>query len=425
MNKNITYSLAACLVLLLDLVLAVLTAYQTTYNPWFLSVLVATFILAIVFRHRFDKTMLRIARTLLGALFIFSGFVKGVDPIGTQYQFQDYFNAYGLDWLQPLTLLAAFAMNYVEFIVGILLLLNIQTAITAWIVTLMMSVFTCVTLYDALYNAVPDCGCFGKAITLSNWQTFYKNLIIDALVVIVLFGRQRIRSLFSLKAAGWIGGIVTVLFLAFEAFNVLFLPAIDFLDWKVGAQIAVKAEDRLPATYHYTYKNKQTGALQEFEIKQLPTDLKTNWEYVSLREEDPNPKSIAIPLFDETFNEVSDVLTKDGYTFIFTLYDLEKAKLKKKEHIHQILDFAVQNQYDCFILTDSRYLEIPELQSQVDAFADRFGHDFKLYYSDDKSVKSLIRANPGLIVLHDNIVIGKWNWRCMPSIDKLNKTLKK
>ncbi len=167
------------------------------YNSFFISILTIEIILVIYFSKRFSNSQITISRILLGLLFIYSGFVKGVDPVGTEYRIVDYFIAFGTDWAIPLALPLSVLMNTVEFVLGILLLLNVRITVTSWLVLLMMAFFTVVTFNDAIYSPVPDCGCFGDALIISNWQTFYKNLIIDALLLIVFFSRNRVGKWFS------------------------------------------------------------------------------------------------------------------------------------------------------------------------------------------------------------------------------------
>ncbi|MDR1951493.1 MAG: hypothetical protein LBP96_04605, partial [Bacteroidales bacterium] len=250
MKKNLNHFIIPTLILALTIVFGVLCTYAKEFHLNFLIVLCLFFVLAIVYRNNFEKPLVAIARTLLGAVFIFSGFVKGVDPLGTQYQIFDYFSAYGTTWANPLSLPLSIVLIATELVVGMALILNIRIPFTAWITALMMAFFSITTLLDATVysDRIADCGCFGKAITLTNWQTFYKNIVLDILVVILFFGRYRIRNTFSLKNEAMIVAILTFLFIGFQFGNLRHLPVIDFLDWKKGARLQPKPEDRLPIT---------------------------------------------------------------------------------------------------------------------------------------------------------------------------------
>jgi len=232
------------------------------YNSFIISLLTIEILLVIYFSKRFTKTQITLSRVLLGLLFIYSGFVKGVDPVGTEYRIVDYFIAFGTDWAFPLALPLSVLMNSVEFVLGILLLLNVGMQITSWLVMLMMAVFTVVTFNDALYSPVPDCGCFGDAFVISNWQTFYKNLIIDALLLIVFFSRNRVGKCFRFKTE-WAILLVSIFgFIIFEIYNIRHLPIIDFRNWKVGN--AMVNENPLPMKYYLTYKNIETGEEMDY-----------------------------------------------------------------------------------------------------------------------------------------------------------------
>ncbi len=223
---------------------------------------ISTFFPRIFFSKRFTLPQITISRILLGLLFIYSGFVKGVDPVGTEYRIVDYFIAFGTEWAIPLALPISIIMNTVEFVLGILLLLNIYIKITSWLVMLMMAFFTMITLNDAMYSPVPDCGCFGDALVISNWQTFYKNLVIDALLLIVFLSHNRVNRWFKLKIE-WAILLVSIIgFIGFEVYNIRHLPVIDFRDWKVGNKMV--NDNPLPIKYYLTYKNKGTGEEKEY-----------------------------------------------------------------------------------------------------------------------------------------------------------------
>jgi uncharacterized membrane protein YphA (DoxX/SURF4 family) len=324
----------------------------------FLSALLLVFVLSVFFGRHFSKIIVISTRTLMGLLFIFSGFVKAVDPIGTQYQMQDYFTAYGMDWAQNLSLLVAFLMNCLEMVVGCLLLFNIRIKFTRWIAALMMLMFTCMTLYDAIYNSVPDCGCFGKAITMSNWQTFYKNVIIDSWVVILLLGTKHLKEKLNWAKSFAIAGVFIIAILGFEFYNYSYLPVIDFLDWKKGMEITT---------------------------------------------------SKLVPMFDDQWSEVAEeVVSHDVY--IAACYDLEHIRLDKKEALLQLMDDAKAKEVDFIFLTDMKYLADEPMA--IENLKNELGRDdLHILYSDDKSIKGLIRSNPGIIQIENRVITNKKCWR--------------
>jgi uncharacterized membrane protein YphA (DoxX/SURF4 family) len=401
-------NIIAFLLFLAGIALAICLGWQAELNYVFLASLLVCFVLTIVFGKQFPKITVKIARTLLGLLFIFSGFVKGVDPIGTQYQFQDYFTAYGMDWAQPLSLLASFGMNCVEFLIGVLLLFNVKIRIVAWLAALMMALFTGMTFYDALYNSVPDCGCFGKAVHLSNWQTFYKNIVIDIFVVILLFGTKKLKPTFKLKNEIFIGLITVVLFVAFEFYNYLYLPVIDFLDWKKGTLIL--PEQTKAIKYFATYE--KDGVKQEFFINELPADIQ-DWKFVSMREENPNEASpMLINIFDRQGYDISQPAVIENSIFV-CVYDLEHSNFKEKENLLELMNNAEENGYRFVFLTDLKYENDEKSLKKVENILGKEDIDF--IFSDDKSIKGLIRSNPGLIQIKDRTIVEKWSCRNIPT----------
>ncbi|MCD4664949.1 MAG: DoxX family membrane protein, partial [Bacteroidales bacterium] len=165
--------------LLIVLFTGYLISFFEDLNTFFLSLLISEIVLVFIYIRRFYGLQITLARIILGCVFIYSGLVKGIDPVGTEYRIVDYFIAFGMDWANPLALPLSVILNATEFILGVLLVFNINIKITSWLVISMMAVFTVVTINDAVYNPVPDCGCFGDALVITNWQTLYKNLIIN------------------------------------------------------------------------------------------------------------------------------------------------------------------------------------------------------------------------------------------------------
>ena len=195
MNKKLAAGIEWIFVLAI-LLFAYSLKFMTEKSIGFLIVLIIAMLWAVVYRKNFGKTTLSIMRILIGALFIFSGTVKGIDPLGTQFRIEDYLYAYNLPALTAMALFLSIFLNLVEFITGIMLIFNIKMKFTGILTMLMMLFFTFTTLYDALYSPVPDCGCFGDFIKLSNWQTFYKNLVINAFVLVIFFRRKDFENKF-------------------------------------------------------------------------------------------------------------------------------------------------------------------------------------------------------------------------------------
>ena len=199
--------------------------YIPNYRLWFLLVLLANIALAVIAsRIAKGQSTLVVCRFLVGGLFIFSSFTKGVDPLGTKYKMLDYFAAYNIEWLNGLAMVLAVMMILAEFLIGICLLTNVCPKIATIGGALFMLLFTTVTLFDALYDMVPDCGCFGTAVKMSNWQTFYKNLVIDAVLLPLVLNIRSLTSRLTWRGQILIGFVYAILFTGFEIYNYRHLP---------------------------------------------------------------------------------------------------------------------------------------------------------------------------------------------------------
>ena len=227
------------------------------------------------------------SRIFLGLVFIFSGFVKGIDPLGTTYRIEDYFIAYGTEWALPFVLFLSIFLCTLEFVLGVTLVFNIKLKQISWILFLMMAFFTILTLYDAIYNPVPDCGCFGDAIKLSNWATFYKNVFLMVFVLIVFINRKKIKSPLSGFYGYSIILIATILFSWFSVYSYNHLPSIDFRGWKVGKDM--EPENNAVEKVYLTYKNKKTDEVKEYLSPDYPWNdsvWMSEWEFVDQRIDD-------------------------------------------------------------------------------------------------------------------------------------------
>lgn len=357
-----------------------------------------------------------ISRILLGITFIFSGFVKGVDPLGTAYKIEDYFYVFGTEWALPLALPIAVLLCVAEFSLGIFLLTNIFRKTTSWLTVLMMAFFTLLTLNDAIYNPVPDCGCFGDFLILSNWATFYKNLVIDFLLIFVFITRNKYESPYK-KSTEWSIGILTVaIFTLFNSYNINRLPVIDFRDWKVGKNLV--NDNPQPLEYYLIYKNKTTGESKEYLSPNYPFNdsvWMAEWEYSDMRVVDPNNNPTDVRIFDFNNQDVTlDILADPLYHFLLISYDIQKADWDEIEEIKIIKQNAEQEGYSFSVITASSEELIDQFQKENNFYAN-------FYLSDDIDLKTIIRSNPGLIVLKEGKIIGKWSHSHLPDFSSVVK----
>jgi uncharacterized membrane protein YphA (DoxX/SURF4 family) len=393
-----------------------LIARYEEYNSFFITLLTVEIILAIFLSRRFTNAQITAGRIILGLVFICSGFVKGVDPVGTEYRIVDYFIAFGTEWAIPLALPLSVLLNSVEFVLGILLLFNVAMRITSWLGMLIMAVFTVITINDAMYNPVQDCGCFGDALVISNWQTFYKNLLIDALLLIVFLSRNRIGKWFKLKTE-WAILFVSILgFIFFEIYNIRHLPVMDFRDWKVGNKMV--NDNPLPLKYFIRYKHIETDEEKEYLSPDYPYDDSvwlSKWEFVSQRVVDPNPILHDLRIEDGEGNDFTDqIIANPGFQFILVAYDLSESSSKNMDKIREIILGSNELGLSFVVITSSS-------PKEVLLFKENNLPDADFYFTDDITMMSMIRSKPGLILLKDGVIQHKWHYNDFPSFNAVKQ----
>jgi uncharacterized membrane protein YphA (DoxX/SURF4 family) len=399
-------------IVLITILSAYLIVHFEHFNLYFSLLLIFELVLAIKFRKIFSPAMIRLSQVILGCLFLFSGFVKGVDPLGTAYRVEDYFIAYGTEWMMPAAVVLSFILNAAELVLGALLLFNIKPKLTAWLVLLMMIFFTLTTLNDAINNPVPDCGCFGDALIMTNWQTYYKNLAINVFVLIVFLERGRIRSFYTSKAEWAMGVGFIALFVGFQFLNYINLPMVDFRPWKVGKKMIT--ENPLPVKYYLTYRNKLTGEEKEYLSPNYPyndPEWVKNWEFVSQRVDDPNVMpGMDLAIIDFNGEDVTEsYLENPDYNFFVVAWDLHITDNNAFKRINELAHDAVENDIQMICLTST----LPE---QIEVFIEKanLSRDIEFFNADDIVLKTMIRSNPGLILMKNGQVIEKWHHYHLP-----------
>lgn len=348
------------------------------------------------------------ARTLLAITFLFSGFVKAVDPLGTVYKIEDYLKAFGgfFTDLLPLAGAAAVCLILVEWLLGVCMLCNIRTQWTSWIALAFYLFMTPLTLWIALTNPVSDCGCFGDALVLTNWQTFWKNVVFLSLVIILLICRKAIPQTFSWWAELGIVIIGAGVAAGIMGYSYTHLPPLDFRPYKVGNNIPELMEipeDAEPDVYETTLIYEKDGVQQEFTLENYPKG-DPEWTFV-------DQKSVLVkkgyeaPIHDfeiltMDFEDITyDILESEEPVTLITMYDLAKADLKQIDKVKEM----VEERPLCYILTGSGEAEIEE-------FCLTHGIDMNYVCTiDPVTLKTIVRANPGMFVVQNGTIIEKHN----------------
>ena len=388
--------------ILVALASAVGIYFLPDYHWWFLAILLLNLLFSLVFSKRYSPGALTICRLLVGALFIFSSFTKGVDPLGTKYKMLDYLSAYHMTWLNNLAMVLAVLMILAEFIVGFCLITKMLPRLAVLGATLLMLFFTFTTLFDALYNMVPDCGCFGTAIKMSNWQTFYKNLVIDTLLIPLIMNNKQLENKLG-KGVQWLIAILFALaFLGFELYNYRHLPVVDFMDWKVGKQMSASSNEE--TKIYLTYKNKATGEKQEFLSPNYPWNdsvWMSEWEFVQQRMEGGS-KFLGFSALDEDDNDVTDLILDTENLLMFTSHDLAKVTEKEWAKVKEITEEAGSRGYYVVWVVANEPEYVEQLREKYDFL-------YEVYYADALEIKPIVRSNPGLIWLDNGLVKDKWS----------------
>lgn len=406
-----TFTILSWASIAIAIICALAIPYVTAYKPLFLVLLLANIVLPFLVRKGYGKPALTVCRLLVGALFIFSSFTKGVDPLGTKYKMLDYLSVYGMTWLNDFAMVLAVVMILAEFIVGICLMTNILPRLATLGATLLMLFFTTTTLFDAVYDLVPDCGCFGTAVKMTNWQTFYKNLVIDAVLIPLILNNKQLKNRLSVPKQFLIAGVFALAFLGFEIYNYRHLPVVDFMNWKVGKQM--KAEPAEAPRIYLKYRNKATGETQEYLSPDYPWNdsvWMSQWEFVDQRVEGDN-NYLGFSALDEYDDDVTDMILNTENLFMFTSHDLSKVTEKEWEKIKEITETAEAKGFTVVWTVADTPDVIEQLRSKY-AFIN------EVYYGDELEIKTIVRFNPGLIWLDNGLVKDKWS-----AID-FNKVLK-
>ena len=364
-------------------------------------------------------------RFLLGATFVFSGFVKAIDPIGTQYKLQDYLSAVGMGGIVPdiVTLLASVALSALEFSLGVFVLFAIRRHLVSKILVAFMAVMTLITVWIALFNPVKDCGCFGEALRLTNVQTLLKNIVLLAASVVVAWRPLRMYRFLS-RSTQWIAINYTILFVLLLSAHCLYhLPLIDFRPYHIGMNIKKGME--IPAgapqpEFETTFILQKNGVKKEFTLDNYPD---SSWQFVDSKTVQTKEGYVP-PIHDFSIqkadgDDITDsVLTAKGYIFLLVSPHLEQADDSNFGDIDLLYEYCQERKIPFYCLTAST-------KKDIDHWGDITGAEYPFCFTDETALKTIIRSNPGLLLLKDGTIIRKWSHNDLPSSSSLNAPLSK
>lgn len=368
------------------------------------------------------SNILLIARIIFGLVFLFSGFVKAVDPLGTAYKISDYLEAFSLTSLDFLAFPASLLLIATEFTIGFNILFNVHLKASTWVASLFMLVMTPVTLYLAISNPISDCGCFGDAIVMTNWQTFYKNVVLCIILAIIALLQNHTRPWLSNWGA-WIVTLLPILIsfgISIYCYNLL--PIIDFRPYKIGNNIIEGMqipEDAPLDKYETTFFYEKDGIEQAFTLDNYPAEDST-WTFVR-QESKLIEQGFVPPIHDFSIitedGDITDLILEDaGYTLLVISHKVEKASTKNIKCVKSTIANAKKAGAKVIWLTSSYSDDIEKFKSEY-GINDTFGA------TDDITLKTIVRSNPGLVLIKDATVIEKWHHNSLPTKDKLNQLI--
>ena len=362
--------------------------------------------------------LVNVCRLVVALTFIFSGYVKAIDPLGTQYKLQDYLEAWQLAAYVPddVTLLASVALGGAEFCLGVLLLFAIRRRLVTRLLLLLMAVMTPLTLWLAIANPIEDCGCFGDAVVLTNWETFYKNVVLLA-AVILLFKRPLAMPRFISRSNQWLVVTYTIVFiLASSSYCLYTLPTFDFRPYHVGANI--KAGMEIPEgakqpEFETTFILEKNGQRKEFTLDNYPDSTWTFVDSKTVQTEEgyvPPIHDFFIQTTDGSEDITDSVLNHKGYAFMLVSPHLEKADDSNFGEIDAIYEYSLVHGYPFYALTAST-------DDAIAHWREITGAEYNFFLTDETTLKTIIRSNPGLLLIKDGTIIGKWSHNDLPELD--------
>lgn len=370
----------------------------------------------------------------VGCLFIFSGVVKAIDPIGTAIKMEEYFEIF-VEYVPFLKgfwhLMASQALPFsvfmivLEIFLGIALLLGVYINLSIWLLVAIIFFFTALTGFSHITGKVTDCGCFGDFIKLTPYQSFMKDLVLLILILLLLWKSKKVdRDLLGTKGhlTLW---ILTLISVVFSIKNITNMPVVDFRAYKEGVNIPdclTLPEDAKPTIYEnvFIYKNKETGENKEF-VNTYPTDWE-NWEFVDRidkviqKGDEPKCKDFAI-LDADGLDWSEEFLYMETPLMIITSSDLVKSSEKGLKNVSALAAQAAENRMDVIMITGTSL-------TTAETYRHEYGFAFDVFNTDGTPIKTINRSNPGVMIIQNGTVLKKYHWRHLPTWEKITEEIK-
>ncbi|AYN68836.1 DoxX family protein [Euzebyella marina] len=352
------------------------------------------------------RYLVAISRIFVGILFIISGFIKLNDPVGFSFKLEEYFSQGVLDLpvFEPYALAISIFVVIFEVLLGVMLLVGFRVKFTVWSLLLMIVGFTFLTFYSAYYNKVTDCGCFGDAIKLTPWESFTKDIILLVLIVLLFIGQKYITPLFDIKIRRIVIVFSVLVCIVYCNYVLNHLPVIDFRPYKIGANIEegmTVPEDAPKPIYDYAWRFKVNG---EDKIIVTQGDYpQVDGEFVDVETTEVQ-KGYEPPIHDFTIEQggedFSSGLLQEPKLVMVIAYDLRKTNEAIYPEVKSITDKALDTGYKVIGMSASN-------EEQTQALIDQYKLAFEFYFTDETTLKTIVRSNPGVLVLHKGTIVQK------------------
>ncbi len=375
------------------------------------------------------KNIVWFCRIAVGLLFIFSGLIKINDPLGFSYKLEEYFDVFHTSFLYSFALSLSIILCSLEIILGFALLIGVRAVSVAWGLLLLIIFFAFLTFYSAYFKVVQTCGCFGDAIPLTPWQSFSKDLVLLLLIIVLFINRRNIKPLFSKKTGDNLLIVSAIVALGLGMYTYNFMPVIDFLPYKVGANILDEMRtpaDAKPDEYEVTYhlKNKKTGETKVMNDKDY---LKSNiwkdndWKVEGnpesvLVKKGFTPKIVDLAIQDAQGNDYTkELLSNPFYNLVIVAYDLGHTDVEAIGRLNALAATLAQNFNTRTVLLTSNSAKDAEVFSKKNHLV------METFYADGVPLKTMVRANPGIFLMKNGVIINKWHYHSMPKYEDLVK----
>jgi uncharacterized membrane protein YphA (DoxX/SURF4 family) len=375
------------------------------------------------------SVLLWVCRIFVGVLFIFSGLIKANDPLGFSYKLQEYFEVFHITFLNSFAVSLAIFLCAFEMFFGFALLIGARGKQVAWGLLLLIIFFSFLTFYSAYFKVVQTCGCFGDAIVLTPWQSFSKDLVLLLLILVIFKQKDAIKPLFKPNAEKNIAIVAIVLSFGVGIYTYNFLPVMDFLPYKVGANILDEMKtppgampDEFEITYQLQNKNtKETKVMTNTEYTKSGIWKDSNWAIIG----DPKSKLVKTgfhpKIQDLNINDASgnsytqELLSNPFYNVIIVAYNLDKTNVNAMRNINAMALDLKENYNTRVVLLTSTSAKDAEAFSKANHLVS------EIFYADEVPLKSMVRANPGVLLMKGGTIINKWHYHSVPTYDNLVK----